>query len=151
MPAPKGHPAYNVNGEGGRPAIYDDSTLDNLAFELDEWIKDESEIWLKDFFLQRFIEPNYCDQFCNRHERFRLSHSRAKQIQEARLFKGALKNKFSTKMAEFGLMHNHGWATKTESKISGDPTSPLLCILNQTKELIDDKTESNESGRTSCY
>jgi len=138
MPAPKGHAPYNVNGEGGCPPKYTDTILDALADELDSWIDDENQIWLKDFFIKKRIDFDYADQFCNRHERFCLAYKRAKNIQEGRIFKGGLKNKFNSKVVGLGLMHNHGWKEQSKTEISGDSDNPLKVLMNHSKELVSD-------------
>lgn len=143
MPAPLGHPPYNKNGEGGRPRLYDEKYLEILADKLDDWIKIEDNLWIKYFFIENELDPNISDTFCERSERFRLAYKKAQSIQEGRIYLGSLKNKLNARMAEFGLMHIHGWATRSESKISGDASNPFMIIMNQTKELVDgEETDS---------
>lgn len=144
MGAPKGHPPYNVNGEGGRPVVFNDYFLDLLASDLDEWIDDENQIWLKDFFIKKKIDHDRADEFCAKHERFKLSYKRAKSIQEGRIFKGGLKNKFNAKVVGLGLMHNHGWKEQSKTEISGDANNPLNVLFNHSKELVN----SNDSAES---
>lgn len=145
---PKGHPPYNVNGEGGRPTYYTDEFIEKLADELDIWIQDESRTWLNQFFHDKKINPDYGSTWDKKNSRFSSSYRNALKIQESRIYVGALKNKFNSKMACFGLMNNHGWTEKAEQKISGDAANPLAILFNQSKELISDEPSSES---TACF
>ena len=139
MPAPKGHAPYNKNGEGGRPLIFDDVTIEKLAEELDIWIKDESNYWIKDFCLNKGLRTQLMSEWASKSKRFSESLERAKQIQESRIFKGAMSGMFNPTMSKFGLSNCHGWSDKIETKISGDVDNPLSFILkskNDTSDLV---------------
>ena len=145
MPAPRGHLPYNIQGEGGRPRKYSTEDIERFADELLIWIKNESNFWVKDFCLEREIDPRIMTDWAKENERFSESYSLAKSYQESRIFKGSMKEIFSGSMSKFALMNCHGWADKTESKISGDAVNPLAFILQNvdgtTKELIDGQDE----------
>lgn len=141
MPAPMGHPPYPGCETGGRPVVYNDYFLELLANDLDEWIDDENQIWLKDFFIKKKIDYDRADEFCAKHEKFKLAYKRAKSIQEGRIFKGGLKNKFNAKVVGLGLMHNHGWKEQSKTEISGDANNPLNVLFNHSKELVSEKAQ----------
>ena len=145
MPAKVGHPAYNVNGEGGRPRKYSAEDIDRFAEELLIWIKNESNFWIKDFCLEKGIDPRLMTEWAKESERFSESLSVAKSFQESRIFKGAMLDNFNSSMSKFALVNNHGWVDKNETKLSGDSVSPLAFILKDiegtTKELVNE-TES---------
>lgn len=143
MGAPKGHAAYNVNGEGGCPPTYTVEFLDKLADKLDIWIKDEKNIWIKDFLNDNYLDCDLADVFNKRSKRFRLAHKHAMSIQESRIFKRALERRYDGTMARFGLMNNHGWSEKSKTEISGNADNPLNVLFNHSKDLVkDDTTEA---------
>ena len=145
MPAPLNHPPYNQNGEGGRPRRYSTEDVEKFADELIDWMKNDSRFWLKDFCLERDIDPDFMAEWARENEKFNGAYKLAKGLQESRIFKGSMKEIFSGSMSKFALMNCHGWADKTESKISGDAVNPLAFILQNvdgtTKELIDGQDE----------
>jgi hypothetical protein len=136
MGAPKGHAAYNVNGEGGRPVKYTDEFLDELANQLDTWINNEKNLWIKNFFTDRYIPVQIPEELCSRSKRFSEAYARAKILQESRIYNRALERKYDGTMARFGLMNNHGWAEKSKTEISGDANNPLNVLFNHSKELV---------------
>jgi len=141
MPAPKKHKAYNIQDEGGRPSRYSKDDIEHFADELINWMKNDSRFWLKDFCLERDIDPDFMAEWARENERFNRAYKLAKGLQESRIFKGSMLETFSGSMSKFALMNCHGWADKTESKISGNAVNPLAFILQNvdgtTKELID--------------
>lgn len=145
MPAPKNHPHYNIHGEGGRPRRYTTEDIERFADELIIWMKNESNFWLKDFCLERDIDPDFMSEWAKENKRFNGAYKLAKGIQESRIFKGAMLDNFNTGMSKFALMNCHGWADKQESKISGDASNPLAFVLNsidgQSKDLINGEAE----------
>lgn len=140
--APKGHAPYNVNGEGGRPRKYSAEDVERFADDLLIWIKNEDNFWLKDFCLERDIDPDYMSIWARENEKFEGVYKLAKSYQESKIFKGAMHDTFNSSMSKFALMNCHGWADKSESKISGDQLSPLAFILNSvndtSKDLVND-------------
>jgi hypothetical protein len=145
MVAPKGHKPYAGSETGGRPPKFTDSDIDKFADELMIWIKNEENYWLKDFCLEKGMHSNYMAEWAKSNQKFGCAYNTCKEIQESRMFKGAMVEKFNAGMAKFALMNNHAWADKQESKISGDATNPLSFIYSaidgKTKDLIDDKQE----------
>lgn len=142
MPAPKGHPPYPGSETGGRPRKYSTEDIERFADELLVWIKSESNFWIKDFALERMIDPKYLSEWAKENEKFREAWSLAKAYQESRIFKGAMTENFNTGMSKFALVNNHGWADKTETKVSGDATNPLAFLMQKTdgnsKDLVNE-------------
>ena len=95
---------------------WNDKRLDKLADELLEWIKDDENYLLSAFAeSQGTWQPRFA-VFAKRHKRFKFALAQAKQHQEKCIFQGALDNKYNATIAKLGLMHNHGWAEKKETK-----------------------------------
>lgn len=145
MPAPKGHEPYPGCETGGRPKKYTTEYIEQLADELIIWIKSDSNYWIKDFCLEKNIDPRLMNDWSKENEKFSDAYSLAKGYQESRIFKGSMQKTFDSGMSKFALVNNHGWADKTETKLSGDPLNPLAFLLNSidgtTKDLINDSTE----------
>jgi len=146
--APKGHAPYNVNGEGGRKRKYSAEDIERFADDLLIWIKQEGNYWVKDFCLENDIDPDYMSIWARENEKFEEVYKLAKGLQESKIFKGAMCESFNSGMSKFALINCHGWADKTESKISGDQSSPLAFILknvsNTSKDLVNDSDAINE-------
>jgi hypothetical protein len=143
MPAPLGHPNYDVEHKAGRPRKYSIEDIEKFADELLVWIKNDSHFWVKDFCLERNIDPRIMTEWSKENERFSESYSLAKSYQESRIFKGAMLNTFNTNMSKFALVNNHGWADKTETKVSGDAANPLAFLMQkvdgESKDLVNEK------------
>lgn len=130
MAAPKGHPPYNVNGEGGAPRIHDEALADKLSYELEEWMKNPENIWLKDFCLERGYDSSYISVWEKRSERFNKVYKQAKEWQESKLTKGSVMNRFNQRMTAMILANHHGWTEKPVQVVFQDNG------LNQFKEKL---------------
>lgn len=146
MPAPKGHPPYNINGEGGRPKIYTKEFVDNEAEALNEWMrnstKEDSRLFIEDFCWTRNYHDTRIPEFVKISERFSHVYSMFKMRQKSALFKGGLSKKVAFPMCALILSNNHGIIPKSEQKITGDSVHPLHCIIDkidgESKDLIYD-------------
>ena len=145
-PAPLGHPNYaSPDNPGGRPRRYSLEDIERFADELLIWIKNESNFWMKDFCLEKGIDPRLMQDWCKESERFSECYSLAKSQQESRIFKGSMMEMFNAGMSKFALINHHGWAEKSESKISGDAANPLTFLLTKvdgsSKDLVSDECD----------
>lgn len=153
MASTKGHPPYNVNGEGGRPIEYTEEVFSQLADELIEWSNDPKNIFVEKFATNKRKSPPILQDWANKSARFAEALKYAKHVQEAKLKEGGLTRKYSDSFTKFLLINNHGvqkYAEKTETTISGDAANPFVMILNQTKELVQDEKDTDD-GRSACY
>jgi len=143
MAAPQGHEAYNINGEGGRPG-YSDVDIEKFGDELLVWMhEDDSRVWLKDFFIEKGINKTRRAEWAKENERFRYSYEIAKDIQESRIFKGAMVGVYKENISKFCLVNNHEWVSeKSETKLSSDSVNSFACFLRSidgnSKDLIHD-------------
>ncbi len=141
----KGHPPLPGCETGGRPRKYSTEDVERFADELLIWIKDESKFWLKDFCLEKLIDPNYMHEWAKENDKFGCAYRVCKSIQESRIFKGSMKDVYNSGMSKFALANNHGWSEKQETKVSGDSTNPLTFILDvidgKSKDLVDGQEE----------
>ena len=137
MAAPKGHPPYNTNGEGGRPPEYSNEIIEEYANQLSQWSKNPDNIWLKDFCLERDINPDLISKFANKNERFAGVYELAKHRQESKIVNGAFKSTISCPFAKFALINHHGWAERSETKVTGidkdDPNSTAYQLAEARK------------------
>jgi len=145
MPAPKGHLPYPGCETGGRPVDFTEKDIEKFADELMEWIQHDENYWLKDFCLEKGLHSSNMHKWAKRSEKFRAAYETCKELQESKMFKGAMSERFNAGMSKFALMNNHGWADKQESKVSGDATNPLAFIYSNingtTKDLINGEQE----------
>lgn len=142
MPAPLGHPPYPGCETGGRPRKYSTDDIERFAKDLILWAKNESNFWLKDFCLEREIDPDFMAEWAKENEKFSGAYKLAKAYQESRIFKGAMLETYNTAMSKFALVNNHGWADKQETRLSGDAANPLSFLLQSadglSKDLVND-------------
>ncbi len=140
MPAPKEHPPYNKNGEGGRPQKYTKEFIEGEAVALEEWMQQSSGIYFKRFALDRGYHPQRMPEFAEVNQRFAEVYRRAQAWQEIRLAEGGLTSEFNAGFCKFMMGNVCGWFDKQETKISGDASNPLAFLLQQadggSKELI---------------
>lgn len=141
MPAPKGHPNYDTEHKAGRPRKYSTEDIDRFADELIAWIQNEKNFWLKDFCLERSIDPDFMSEWASENERFNGAYKLAKAFQESRIFKGSMLSTFNSTMSKFALTNNHGWVDKTEQKLSGDGSLAFIMKMadGKSKSLVDDE------------
>lgn len=133
-PAPPiGHPPYNVNGEGGRPKEYTPEFIEAEAEALEEWMQDPSNIYFKKFAFERGYSYKRLSEFAAVNRRFKDTLERAREWQEIKLVEGGLLDEFNANLTKFVLINNHGWAEKTETKLSGDAEHPLAFFLPNCK------------------
>ncbi len=148
MPAPKGHPPYNKNGEGGRPLKYDDNYLNELADKLELWIKDDEHIWYEDFLLENDLLPHHLTLFAERSERFQQAYHKAKVWQRGVLVKGGLSTTFNANITKFVLANTSGWSEKNETKVSGSQNDPMVHLIvsadNCTKDLVNESNSRSD-------
>lgn len=144
MGAPKGHPAYNKGVECGRPLRFSDEEIEAMAIEFLDWLDKDENFWIKDFALEKRINPDYMSEWCERSENFRRAYLIGKHKQESKTYKGGLIGKFNSNIVKLALTNHHGWVEKHESKISGDAQNPLACIIEKisSKKSDDDEDES---------
>ncbi len=115
---PVGHPCYHKEGDnrGGRPWVFTEEKLNELAESLDKWVdeavKAKNNFLMGDWCFENKFLPQNFPRYTAQNENFKESYLRAKAWQEHMLVKGALFNKLSPKFAQFMLSCNHGWQTK---------------------------------------
>lgn len=142
MPAPKGHPPYNKNGEGGRQKIYTKEFVDNEADLLEEWMKDKNNLFIGDFTFERGYTIRELTDFKKISERFARTYEKFGDRQQTELFKGGLKRKYAHPMCALILSHSYGVHLKTEQKVTANVGKTVADIINEgdglTKDLIND-------------
>jgi len=142
MPAPKGHLAYNKNGEGGRPKIYTTEVIEKEAEALEEWMKDKNNLFLEEFAFERGYDTDKLHVWAKENERFRGTYKRLQERQKIILYRGGLSKKFAYPMCALILANSHGIVAKTEQKLSGSAVEPLAFALDKidgkTKDLVNE-------------
>jgi hypothetical protein len=142
MAAPKGHAAYNTKGEGGSPKIHTKEFIENEAEELNKWMQKEGNIFFNRFALMRGYHPQRLTEFAEKSVRFAEVFTMAKKWQELIISEGAITKEFSDGFSKFILINHHGWADKSETKVSGDAENPLSFLMTQadgqSKDLVNE-------------
>jgi hypothetical protein len=142
MPAPLGHEHYNTEGQGGRPRRYSVAEIDAFADELTAWMKIPTNVWFKDFCLDRDIDPDLMAEWSKESERFGGAYKLAKARQESRLVNGGLLETYNGSIVKFVLANVHGWTEKSEQKVSGDAINPLAFLIQKadgkSKDLVNE-------------
>lgn len=142
MPAPKGHVPYNKYNPGGRPMKFTIEQIEAFAEEFLDWLDHEDNFWIKDFTLEKNINPDCMSEWCELSEKFRGAYNIGKRKQESKTYKGGLIGKFNSNIVKLALTNHHGWVEKTENKISGDKENPLACIIEKISSKKDDVEET---------
>ncbi len=145
MPAPMGHENYaSADNLGGRPKKYTKEFIENEAEELNKWIQKDGNVFFNRFALMRGYHPQKFTEFAAQNERFQEVFTMAKKWQELVISEGAITKTFSDGFSKFVLVNHHGWSDKSETKVTGDPNAPFLCMLKDlpsTKDLVKDGEE----------
>jgi hypothetical protein len=143
MPAPKGHKAYNKQGEGGRPVKYSQDFVEREADAFEEWMEHSDNLYFKRFALDRGYHPNQLSIWAKENDRFSCVYEKAQAWQEVRLVEGGLRSEFNAGFCKFVMGNTCGWVERKETKVSGDLTNPLAFLLEQidgsSKSLLKDE------------
>jgi hypothetical protein len=145
MASPKGHPPYNVNGEGGRPKRFTEEFINNEADEFLLWIKKPNNLWFEDFAEERDYNPRLLSEWAKENERFREAYERAKYKQKSILIKGGLLFKFNSAITKFVLMNCSNMKEKQEIT---DKTNSMDSVLQKIDGCSKDVVNESESSIT---
>lgn len=122
---------------GHMPRDMTDDEESALADDLVEWMQLEGNVFFKDFLLSKGLDDSWLKRAIDRNPHVKKQHRLCKEIQEAKIVKGALLDEgFNASFAKFILINRYrdNWAEKTEVKHSGDAQNPVLAILQTAKE-----------------
>src|SRR5258708_16567895 len=136
MPAPNGHPAYNVNGEGGRHPNYTKEDIEKYAENFNNWLKVPTNVWFKDFCLDNDLDPDLLSEWANQNERFRGVYKIAKHRQESRLVNGGLLSIYNGGIVKLVLANAHGWTDKSQQSITVESKGSIMGELKDTGDLV---------------
>jgi hypothetical protein len=146
MAPPKGHPAYNVNGEGGAPKRFTEEFINNEADAFIEWIKKPNNLWFEDFAEERDFNPRLLSEWARENDRFREAYQRAKYRQKSLLIKGGLLNKFNSAITKFCLMNCSDMADKqTVINQTNSMDSLLQTVDGKTKEIVNESESTRQT------
>jgi hypothetical protein len=142
MAPPKNHPPYPGCETGGRPRKYTDDEIETFADELIAWMKKPTNLWFKDFCLDKDIDPDCMSDWAKSSDKFSGAYRLAKARQESRLVNGGLMEAYNGGIVKFVLANAHGWSDRQETKVSGDATNPLAFLLHKadgkSKDLVNE-------------
>ena len=140
MAAPKGHAAYNVNGEGGAPKIHTKAYIDKLADELFIWMQEKENLFIQKFAYEKNFNHRKVSEFKQISQRFNEACDKLDAKQQFTIFDGGLKRKYAHPMCALILSCNHNIHAKTETTVTNNNQDSLASILDDidgnTKDLI---------------
>jgi hypothetical protein len=109
----------NIKKQAGRPRIYTEERLSELAESLTLWVKEQVAskkfAMLGDWCFQVGFNPRYFTRYAEQHEGFKEAYEWAKAWQEHAVSKGALNQSLNARFAQFFLGCQHEWRTKDQS------------------------------------
>jgi hypothetical protein len=114
MGAPKGHEAYNTEGEGGRPQKYTPEFIEGEADAFEEWLQQPNNLFFKRFAFSRGYHPNRLTEFAEKSKRFSGVYQMARAWQEIRLVEGGLLSEFNAGFCKFVLGNICDWVENRE-------------------------------------
>ena len=155
MPAPLNHPSYAGCETGGRPRKYSIGEIEAFADEFIAWMKIPTNIWFKDFCLDRNIDPDLMAEWAIENDKFNGAYRLAKHRQESRLLNGGLMNQYNSSIVKFVLANAHGWTEKQEAKVSGNAADTLPTwlagALNKSMDLVNEDSKHVEIASNAGY
>ena len=88
--------------------------------EVDEDGEDKGNTLFEEFlYLENDYYPELIAYLCNKHKSFLTLIDKAKKIQEIKMHKYGLGDRFNVQMVKFSLINNHEWKDKKETEHSG--------------------------------
>lgn len=130
----------------GRKRKYTKKFIREFMSEFLEWMKQEENVWMKDFYILKGISRQRVQEFLEILKalgddkgvsEFEDTMSLIKEIQESKLAKRGLTNDFNARLVEFCLINHHDYTSRNEVKHSGGIT--LSDIFDDTE--IDEEKE----------
>ena len=122
------------------PSKYTTEFIEAEADALVEYFKSAAIPFFKDFCGKRGYPAQYvCDTFLA-NDKFRIAHAMMKDLQETKLFYGALTNKINYKFTIFALKNVANWRDVKDFKHEGHIT--FAGIMKSLSE----NTNGNDSG-----
>lgn len=111
--------------------------LDILIDDLEEWMLNKKNFWLKSFALDKNLEPSELKAQLMSTDRGKRVYARAMGRQEERIIKGGLSKTIDSGLVKLILENEHGWkAQKTESV--QDQIAAMMSEIKGTKEIVQD-------------
>jgi|SRR5580700_8611027 hypothetical protein len=143
MPAPLGHPPYNVNGEGGRPKIYTKEFIEDMADKFEVFMKREDVVWYEEFCVENDIEPDLLSMWAKENKRFSGVYNKSKTWQKSKLIKGGLLSTYNSTITKLVLHNTIGWSDKNDNntKVSGLQEA-FKDITDTSRDLVNNQDEN---------
>lgn len=107
MAAPKGN-QYAKSKATGRPKVWDDDAIAEMAQRLRDFIKADTGIYLNSFCVQEKISPEMLAEWGHSNEEFSLALKEAKQWQEEKFIKKSLAREWDGSFARYVMARTCG-------------------------------------------
>lgn len=121
----KGETAFRFDAEQikknlvGRPTKYTAKYINALADEMVSWFSIPTNIWLKDFAINKGFSTPRIEEFAKKSKKFSSALSLCKDMQESKLFKLGLSKKYNFVMAIMALKNVSEWRDNQKIDVSG--------------------------------
>lgn len=132
----------------GRPSVWDELAVTRLGNDLIAWLQaDDDNIFVEDFLSQHGLYRQAQARLTSKFEVFRDLIKAAKEIQEIKINRLALKQKVNPVMAIFLLKNHHGYADKQEIKTENlnynyDPADLRAKTADELLDLLNQETNT---------
>lgn len=112
-----------MSKKNGRPPIFTPAVIEALGEEMLVWFRDPKNVWLKDFAILRGFAWESFSRWAEKNEHFAQSLKKAKDMQEAKLFKLGLSRKVNPAMVIFALKNVAGWRDVFRYDVDGQTSA----------------------------
>jgi hypothetical protein len=120
MVAETSNPTSKAVNLGGRPKRWTLEVCDNLADQLNKWVLNEENLFIKQFCVEHDFLPSEFHELIKNSEKFSKAFNKAKMILENRLSLCALTGKHKEQYTKFLMMNLHGYVDRSESKVTNE-------------------------------
>jgi hypothetical protein len=102
MAAPKGN-QYAKGKATGKPKIWDDDAISEMATRLRQFIADDKGVYLNSFCIQEKIDPDYLSEWARSNEDFSGALREAKSWQEHKFIMKSLTREWDGNFAKYAM------------------------------------------------
>lgn len=136
MAAPKGNQYAKGCKTNGRPKIWDDDAISEMATRLRQFIADDKGIYLNSFCVQEKIDPDYLSEWAKTNDDFSGALREAKVWQENKFIHKSLTREWDGNFAKYIMARTCGDKFKASYDMPESTTVEHIgnvTIVKQTK------------------
>lgn len=136
-----------VKGRSGRKPKWTDEQIEDAAESLLDWLEadPENNIWLRDWAVQNHLPPEYLSRWSAKNPVFHQAMETAEMVQEARLVRGGLLNKYNSRIVALCLESRHGWASRQRLAVEASGQAMLPSTIEDADRQIEQIRKHRDS------